>query len=56
MNEGFLRRYGSAIRESYEGSGEVIYNSATKEWERFEVEVELFRAEVICHLAYLVGG
>lgn len=43
MNEGFLRRYGSAIRESYEGSGEVIYNSATKEWERFEVEVELFR-------------
>lgn len=40
-NEESLRRYGSAIRESYEGSGEPVINPNTKELECFEVIVEL---------------
>lgn len=41
MDEKSLRRYGSAVRESYEDSGELIFNPDTKEFERSEVIVEL---------------
>lgn len=43
MTEASLCRYGSAVRESYEDSGERILNPDTKEWERFDVYVELLR-------------